>query len=146
MMNRLVSLFRLVCLALCAVCFSLSARAATLNVPAQYATIGAAVTAAQTGDTVLIADGTYTGAGNRNINFSGKDLIVQSASGNPANCVIDCQKGGCAFILQSGETAKSLIAGITITNGLGSGCQRLTLRRRHLHHEQQSGRQQLRFH
>ena len=119
MMNRDVSLFRLACLALFAACIPLSARAATLNVPVQYATIGAAVTAAHTGDTVLVADGTYTGATNRNIDFGGKDLIVQSASGNPAHCVIDCQKGGCAFILQSGETAKSLVAGFTITNGLG---------------------------
>ena len=119
MMNRFVSLLRLASLMLCAALLMPSARAATLNVPAQYATIQAAVTAANTGDTVLVADGTYTGAANRNIDFGGKDLIVKSASGNPANCVIDCQQGGCAFILQSGETAQSLIAGFTITNGLG---------------------------
>ena len=118
-MNRIVSLLRFPCLAFCAACFAPSARAATLNVPAQYATIQFAVTAANAGDTILVADGTYTGAGNRDVDFGGRDLIVQSASGNPANCVIDCQQAGCAFILSSGLTAKSVIAGFTIKNGAG---------------------------
>ena len=121
MNNRVVLLFRLACVALCAACFAPPARAATLNVPAQYATIQAAVTAASAGDTVLVADGTYTGAGNFNINFSGKDLTVQSASGNPANCVIDCQRQGGGFILQSNQTRNSSIAGFTIKNGSNSG-------------------------
>ncbi len=42
---------------------SLPAAAATLTVPAQYATIQAAINASQSGDTVLISDGTYTGPG-----------------------------------------------------------------------------------
>ena len=119
MMNRAASLLRLACLALCATCFTPSAHAATLNVPAQYATIQAAVDAANAGDTVLVADGTYSGAGNYDIDFGGKDLIVQSASGNPDNCIIDCQQLGCAFTLHSGETKNSNIAGFTITNGVG---------------------------
>ena len=108
---------RLACVALFAAILAPPARAAALLVPAQYATIGAAVTAAAAGDTVLIADGTYSGAGNFNIDFNGKDLIVQSASGAPANCVIDCQSQGRAFLLQSGETANSRISGLTIKNG-----------------------------
>ena len=94
--------------------------AATLNVPAQYATIQAAVTAAQSGDTVVVADGTYSGAGNRDIDFGGKGLTVRSASGDPARTVIDC--GGSAsanhrgFYLHSGETG-AVISGFTIKNG-----------------------------
>ena len=118
-MNRAVSHFRLVCLALCAACFAPLARAATRSVPAQYPTIQAAVTAANVNDTVLVADGTYTGAGNYNIDFGGKDLTVQSASGNPAACIINCQQAGCAFILKGGETVKSRIIGFTITKGTG---------------------------
>ena len=118
-MERIKTLFRFACLLLCTVCLAPFARAATLDVPAQYANIGAAVTAANTGDAIQVADGTYTGAGNRNIDFGGKNLTVQSASGNPAKCVIDCQQSGCAFILQSGKATTSRISGFTITNGTG---------------------------
>ena len=96
-----------------------SARAATLNVPAQYPTIQAAVAAAAAGDTVLVANGTYTGAGNLDIDFGGKDLTVKS-SGGAANCIIDCQGAGRGFYLQSGETAASRIEGFTVKNGYGS--------------------------
>lgn len=41
-------------------------------------------------DIVLVADGTYTGEGNRDITFSGKRVDVRSANG-PETCVIDCQ-------------------------------------------------------
>ncbi len=43
-----------------------------LHVPAEYATIQEAVDAAVSGDTILIAPGTYTGEGNRNINIHNK--------------------------------------------------------------------------
>ena len=119
-MNRLIFLLRFASLMLCAALLTPSSRAATLNVPAQYTTIQAAVTAANTGDTILVADGIFTGAGNRNIDFGGKDLTAQSTSGNPATCIIDCQNQGRAFYLRSGETAKSGIAGFTIKNGFGS--------------------------
>ena len=44
-----------------------AAGADTLRVPSQYATIRAAMTAATHGDTVLVADGIYTGEGNKNL-------------------------------------------------------------------------------
>ena len=99
------------------------ARAATLNVPAQYPTIQAAITASHDGDTVLVADGAYSGAGNRDIDFGGKNLTVTSQNG-AAKTIIDC--GGSAsadgsgnhrgFYLHSGETA-AVITGFTIKNG-----------------------------
>jgi len=45
-----------------------AAAAATINVPADQPTIQAAVTAAASGDTILLADGTYTGSGNVDTN------------------------------------------------------------------------------
>ena len=97
--------------------------AATLTVPAQYATIQAAVSAAANGDTVLVADGTYSGPGNRDIDFGGKNLTVTSVNG-PSSTIIDC--GGYqtydgsgnhrGFYLHSGET-NAVISGFTVKNG-----------------------------
>ncbi|KPJ65162.1 MAG: hypothetical protein AMJ43_11230 [Coxiella sp. DG_40] len=87
-----------------------------LYVPGQYPTIQAAINAAVTGDTVLVADGTYKGPGNRNIDFLGKAITVRSQS-SPENCIIDCQNHGCGFYFRSTEDRNSVIDGFTITNG-----------------------------
>jgi hypothetical protein len=67
-----------------------------LHVPGHYATIQAAVDAASNGEVVVLADGTYTGAGNRNITAQGKALVVRSATG-AQSCIIDGQGGGQGF-------------------------------------------------
>jgi predicted outer membrane repeat protein len=82
------------------------------------------------GDTVLVADGTYTGDGNRDIDFRGKAITVRSENG-PATCIIDCngtrsdpRPGHGGFYFHSGEGADSVVSGFTITNGgasAGSG-------------------------
>jgi pimeloyl-ACP methyl ester carboxylesterase len=100
------------------------AHAATLNVPsAAYPTIQSGVNVATDGDTVLVADGTYTGPGNRDIDFNGKNITVTSQNG-PNKTIIDC--GGFAstdgsgnhrgFYIHSGETAAT-ISGFTVKNG-----------------------------
>ena len=98
--------------------------AATRNVPsATYPTIKSAVDAAQNGDTVLVAAGTYSGPGNRDIDFNGKSLVVTSQAG-PSSTIIDC--GGYkttdgsgnhrGFYLHSGEVSAT-ISGFTVKNG-----------------------------
>ena len=54
------------------------------------ATIKAGINAAVDGDEVVVADGLYTGSGNRELDFGGRDLVVRSANG-PDNCIIDCE-------------------------------------------------------
>ncbi len=75
-------------------------------------------------DAVVVADGIYTGEGNRGLVFGAGRLIgntpltVQS-SGGPANCVIDCQGAGRAFSFYDGVGERVRIAGFTIREGQG---------------------------
>jgi hypothetical protein len=87
-----------------------------IHVPGDYPSIGAAIATAQPGDTVIVADGTYTGPNNRDLTFNGKDIVVRSANG-PANCIIDCQFQGRAFEFVDGETRAAVVEGFTIQNG-----------------------------
>ena len=91
-------------------------------------TIQAGIDLADTGDIVELADGTFTGEGNRDLDFLGKAITVRSASGNPEACVIDCESGPDShrgFIFQSGEGHDSILEGVTVSNGhnnsVGSG-------------------------
>ena len=94
-----------------------SSLAATILVPGDYTTIQAAVDAAVDGDVVMIADGVYTGIGNRNIDFGGKKITVRSASGMPERCIINCERQGRGFYFHSGETADAIVEGLSIRNG-----------------------------
>jgi len=88
----------------------------TLYVPTEYNTIQAAIDAASDGDVVIVADGTYTGPFNRDIDFLGKAITVRSENG-PNNCIIDCETLGRGFYFHRYERANSLVEGFTITNG-----------------------------
>ncbi len=82
-----------------------------------YPTIKAAINASAPGDTVLLDDGIFLGSGNRKINFSGKAVMLRSAGGDPAACVIDCESAGRGFYIASSEGAGTVIEGITVRNG-----------------------------
>ncbi|MBN1879653.1 hypothetical protein JW823_06050, partial [bacterium] len=96
--------------------FASAVSAATIRVPADKPTIQDAIDAAVYGDTVLIADGVYTGDGNRDLVISGKTIIVQSENG-PLACIIDCQGSESShhFGIQAG--GNSIVQGLTIRNG-----------------------------
>ncbi len=91
-----------------------------IHVPADSLTIQAGIDGAGGGDTVLVADGIYTGDGNRDIEFDGKNIIVISENG-PDVTIIDCEGSSQdyhrGFYFQSGEDSTSMIRGFTITNG-----------------------------
>ncbi|MBN2560898.1 MAG: SUMF1/EgtB/PvdO family nonheme iron enzyme [Phycisphaerae bacterium] len=80
--------------------------------------IDAAVAA--NGDDVLVLDGTYTGTGNKDLDFGGKGITVRSENG-PDACIIDCQASAedphRGFYFHSSETDTSVVEGFTIQNG-----------------------------
>jgi parallel beta-helix repeat protein/predicted outer membrane repeat protein len=88
-----------------------------INVPGDYNTIQQAIDAAWDGSTVWISDGTYTGAGNRDIDFKGRIITVRSVNG-PNNCIINCQGNAYqqhqAFLFRNEEAA--VLQGLTIKN------------------------------
>ncbi|MFC1618143.1 right-handed parallel beta-helix repeat-containing protein, partial [Patescibacteria group bacterium] len=98
----------------------MSASAAIIHVPSEQGTIQAGIDVAVSGDTVLVADGTYSGAGNKNLDFNGKAITVQSENG-AEGCVIDCENEGRGFYFHSGETSSSVLDGLTIRNGNANG-------------------------
>ena len=86
-----------------------------------FPTIQAAIDASTDGGTIELADGTFRGDGNRDLDFHGTNLTIRSQSGQPASCTIDCE-GSVAdphrgFHLHSGETAAAVIDGLSIVGG-----------------------------
>lgn len=102
-----------------ALVFFLLGRAAaqnTIHVPGDQATIQAAINAANTGDTVLVAAGTYS----ENINFGGKAVTVTS-SGGASVTTIDGGGKAPVVVFSSGEGPSSVLNGFTIQNGRAAG-------------------------
>src|SRR6266852_4011545 len=83
-----------------------------LNVPGTYATIQAAIDASSSGDTVMVAAGTYF----ENIDFKGKLITVQSAQG-PSVTTIDGSNLAPVVNFSTNETAAAVIQGFTLQHG-----------------------------
>jgi hypothetical protein len=131
--------------------FALSNFSPCLQVPAQYGQMGArplgcwsktyllqadgsgdfmtiqnAVDSLHGGDVIELADGVYTGTGNRDVGFKTKSITVRSQSWSPEACIIDCQGVSGdphrAFFISEREGDRATIQMLTIQNGYhGSG-------------------------
>ncbi|MHC4721149.1 MAG: S8 family serine peptidase [Planctomycetota bacterium] len=93
----------------------------SIHVPSQCPTIQGAINNSWDGGIVWVADGTYIGAGNRDLDFKGRAITVSSENG-PERCIIDCSSTGTTegyrgFYFHSGEDTNSVVSGFTITNG-----------------------------
>lgn len=93
-----------------------------IYVPSDYNTIQSAIDHCWDSGAVWVADGNYTGEGNRDIDFLGRSITVSSVNG-PANCIIDCNGSESSphrgFFFHRGEGPGSVLSGFTIINGYG---------------------------
>ncbi len=86
-----------------------------------YPTIQEALDGVAPGDVIELTDGTFTGDGNRDLDYRGKAVTVRSQSGEAVLCRIEC--GGSesdphrGFHFHTQETAASVVQDITITGG-----------------------------
>ena len=82
-------------------------------------TIQGAIDEAESGDVIRVYPGDWSGDGNRQLDFGGKEIVVRSDTLDPATTTIDC--GGLrAVIFQTAEPRGSVLRGFTIKNGGGS--------------------------
>ena len=101
-----------------------SAKAANINVPADYSSIQEAIDAAIDGDVVIVNPNTYY----ENINFLGKAITVRGTDPNDwdvvaATIIEGNQVGKCNYVtFEQGEGHDSILSGFTVQNGSGISC------------------------
>lgn len=85
----------------------------------EYSNISAAVDAAGPDDTILLADGFYTGPGNRGVTIN-KPLTIRGIGG-PEQCIIDCEGVTRAFtVVLNDPMTQVVFEGITVTGGVSN--------------------------
>lgn len=90
--------------------------AADLHVPGTFATIQAAIAAAQDGDVVRVAPGTYL----ETLDFLGKAIHVLGEQG-PHVTIVDAMQLGTVVTFATGEGPASVLEGFTLRGGLPPG-------------------------
>ncbi|MBN1295927.1 right-handed parallel beta-helix repeat-containing protein, partial [bacterium] len=88
-------------------------------VPENYATIQAAIDAAGAHDIVLVAPGNYTGTGNWDLDFQGKNIIVRAADG-PVTTRLLLGNAHRGFHFHSGESRTAFVDGFSMISGYSS--------------------------
>ncbi|MCP4546968.1 MAG: hypothetical protein GY835_10935 [bacterium] len=90
-----------------------------IHVPGDHLAIQDALTAATSGDTILVAAGIYIGPGNRNLTFHGKALALIGAGASSS--IIDCEGRGRGFIFRENENREALLKGFSIMDAVALG-------------------------
>ncbi|MCP4837915.1 MAG: hypothetical protein GY894_00945, partial [Planctomycetes bacterium] len=85
-----------------------------------FTNIQSGVDYASTGDTVLVAPGTYISVGSEVVDMKGKAITLASI-GSADETIIDGEHSRRGITCDSGESASTVIDGFTVTNGWASG-------------------------
>lgn len=80
-----------------------------------FRSIARGIEAAADFDQILILNGTYI---EHNLSLGDKNLEIRSVTGNPADCILDCQNLGPGILIFRGQTLATAISGLTIRNAV----------------------------
>jgi len=120
-MTRLIALLTILALPLAAAPAFCTIYVVRSDGSGDFPTIQAAINAVTDGDIIELADGTFTGPGNRDIGWGSNMITVRSQSDNPLACIIDCQGSAGdphhGFSCGNEEANQSLLRGVTVRNG-----------------------------
>ena len=94
------------------VLFASFATAYTIHVPSDYSLIHYAIGAAQDGDTVLVAPGSYVGG----FSFQGKNIVVRSSAGAGSTFLKSPFDDYHCVMMVDGEDSTAVLEGFSITN------------------------------
>jgi len=83
-----------------------------------YGDITTAISQTSNGDTVVIAEGTYSSTDNVPFDTAGKSITIRSLNG-PETCILDCTNTVRASYFEDSETNATIIDGLQIINGTG---------------------------
>lgn len=82
-----------------------------------YPDLQQAILATSPGDSIRLASGIFTGPGNRNVILGGGGITIFSASGDPADCILDFEGQGRGFLIYTMTTTQICIEGFTMRGG-----------------------------
>lgn len=95
---------------------AMAGHAETLSVPSSYASIQAALDAANPGDTVLVAPGSYA----ENLDFQGKAVTLRSTGGADATFLRPASSGAPVVHLRGPLSGQATFDGFTVSGGNAS--------------------------